>query len=110
MYFFYLIFTMLFWEYVFFSVRYGWICLFGMAICLPKLIETFSNIYLRKFSVAYIMLFCYIIIHSFLFPTPVNIQFSPYESYIEVEWFGKKGSGKERVKKFATDNNVPFRY
>ena len=110
MYFFYLIFTMLLWEYTFFSVRYGWICLFGMAICLPKLIDTFSNRYLRKLSFAYIMLFCYIIVHSFLFPTSTNIQFTPYESYVEIKLFGEKGTGKERVKKFATDNNIPFRY
>lgn len=109
MYLFYLLFTMIFWEFAFFSIRYGWICLWGMAICLPRLIDCFK--YSSKvIPVAYIVCFCYIIIHTFLFPDITTRQFSPYENYIECKWFGVKGTGRERVEDFAAELGFVFVY
>ncbi|WP_196213623.1 EpsG family protein [Bacteroides cellulosilyticus] len=109
MYLFYLLFTMIFWEFAFFSIRYGWICLWGMAICLPRLIDCFK--YSSKvIPVGYIVCFCYIIIHTFLFPDITTRQFSPYENYIECKWFGVKGTGRERVEDFAAELGFVFVY
>lgn len=99
MYFFYLIFTMVFWEFAFFSIRYGWICLWGMSVCLPKIIEGFK--YNSQFApINYIIIFCFIIIVTFLFPNHTTIQFTPYDNYIECKWFGHKGTGKERAEQY----------
>lgn len=108
LYFLYLIFTMIFWEFSFFSIRYGWICLFGMAICLPKLLEASSI--KKSFVVAYIVLFSFIPISTFLFPDVTTGQFSPYEGYISRKIFGIKGTGRERVEQYAREMGVVFRF
>ena len=101
MYFLYLIFTMVFWEYSYFSIRYGWICLWGMAIALPKLVENFER-KSKVFAITYIIFFCFISIRSFLFPTVTTRQFVPYDDYISCEWFGVEGSGRERAEEYLS--------
>lgn len=107
MYLFYLLFTMIFWEFAFFSIRYGWICLWGMAICLPKLIDCFkrSN---RVIPIGYIVCFCYIIINTFLFPSLTTKQFTPYENFIECKWLGVESTGRERAEDYAAEVGVIF--
>lgn len=109
MYLFYLLFTMIFWEFSYFSTRYGWVCLWGMAICLPKLIDCFRYSS-RFFPVGYIVFFCYIIINTFLFPDATHRQFTPYENYIECKWLGVKSTGRERVEDFAAEVGFVFKY
>lgn len=109
MYLFYLLFTMIFWEFTYFSIRYGWICLWGMAICLPRLIDCFKCSS-RVIPVGYIVCFCYIIIRTFLFPDVITRQFSPYENYIECELIGVKSTGRERVEDYAAELGFVFVY
>lgn len=108
-YFLYLVFTMVFWEFAYFSIRYGWICLWGMAICLPKTIEYFKR-NCRLLPITYILLFCYIVVSTFLFPDYTTGQFSPYQSYIETKLFGNKGTGKERVERFRHEMGKDFNF
>ena len=108
-YFLYLVFTMVFWEFAYFSIRYGWICLWGMAICLPKTIECFKR-NCRLVPICYILIFCYIVVSTFLFPDYTTGQFSPYQSYIETKWLGEKGTGKERVEKYMHEQGLEFNY
>lgn len=108
MYLLYLLFTMLFWEYAYFSVRYGWICLWGMAICLPKTLDYFKRTS-RFVPLLYIYFFSYIIINTFLFPNSTTMQFTPYESYIECKWFGVKGTGRERAETYLAGVGLVLR-
>lgn len=99
MYFLYLILTMIFWEYSFFSIRYGWICLWGMAVCLPMLQCIFTKSS-RVFVIGYIILFCFVTVKTFLFPTMTTKQFVPYDNYILCEWFGFEATGAERAEEY----------
>lgn len=99
MYFLYLIFTMIFWEYSFFSIRYGWICLWGMAVCLPMMQCIFTKSS-RVFVIGYIILFCFVTVKTFLFPTMTTKQFVPYDNYILCEWFGFEATGAERAEEY----------
>ena len=101
LYFLYLVFTMYFWEFSFFSIRYGWICMFGMAVVLPQMIKLFKQ---PIFPILYIMFFCYIPIRTFMFPDVTTSQFTPYENYVSRVVFGKRGTGRERAERFLKEH------
>lgn len=99
-YFLFLILTMVFWEFSIISIRYGWICLFGMAIILPHLVSLFKS---RIFPLLYIVLFCFLPIKTFMFPDITTLPFTPYENYISVKVFGKKATGRDRAEEVARE-------
>lgn len=101
LYFLYLVFTMLFWEFSFFSIRYGWICLFGMAVILPRFIGIFKN---KFIPISYIIVFSFLPIRTFLFPDLTTAQFSPYENYISRVILQNKGTGRERAIRYLSEN------
>ena len=92
---------MLFWEFSFFSIRYGWICLFGMAVILPRFIGIFKN---KFIPISYIIVFSFLPIRTFLFPDLTTAQFSPYENYISRVILQNKGTGRERAIRYLSEN------
>lgn len=98
----YLIVSCFTWEISFFSVRLGWYFLFGLVVCLPHIISFFVK-RSRIFGYTYILLFNLILVRPFVFPTIVQLPFSPYEDYISCEVFGMRSTGKERAERFLSE-------
>lgn len=95
----YLLVTCFTWEISFFSVRFGWYFLFGLAICLPNIVNFFKPTS-RIFAFSYILIFNFLLVRPFIFPTLTQLPFSPYQDYISCEWFGEKSTGKQRAEQY----------
>ena len=101
-YFFYLIYTMLFWEYSIISIRLGWILLFGLVVLMPKLLfEIKPN--RRKSYVLFMVFFNFIVIRPFFFPTITTKPFCPYQNYISCKFFDAESTGKRRAEEYLME-------
>lgn len=103
--FFYLVFSASTWEINYISTRIGWYLLFGVAVYLPHVTDYFEK-RSKKFILCFIVVFNFLIIRHFVFPTMTTAPFSPYEDYISCKVFGKKSTGKERAEKYASEMGV----
>ncbi len=103
--FFYLVFSAATWEINYISTRIGWYLLFGVSIYLPHLIDYFNR-ESRGIILCFIIIFNFMIIRPFVFPTITTSPFSPYDDYISCKIFGKKSTGRERADKYASEMGV----
>lgn len=108
-YFLYLVFTMIFWEFTFFSIRYGWICLWGMAVLLPML-KAFVSVRLKAFVSLYIIVFSFLLMRTFLFPDSTTLPFTPYEDYVSRKMLNEPGTGRQRAENYLKENGLTLSY
>lgn len=109
LFFYFLIFTSLFWELSFLSTRIGWYLLFGMALLLPQMIGFLKSSY-KMLALSFILLFCIVPFRKFVVPDETTAVFVPYEGYIECNFFGVESTGRERAAKYASEVGGEFYY
>ena len=101
--FYFLLSTLLLWEFSILSMRTSWLFIFGFVMCLSRLIVLFKK-NIRGFVFICVLFFNFILLKDFMFNLTITVlPFCPYQDYVSYTLFDRKSSGLQRANSYARE-------